>query len=69
MNDVVSILSKIVLTIIPQTSVSTYGFISMPIIVMVMVLCSILPFIFLYLLKANNKEVRVTDPWGVWFYL
>lgn len=67
MNDVVSILSKIVLTIIPQTSVSTYGFISMPIIVMVMVLCSILPFIFLYLLKANNKEVRVTDPWACGF--
>lgn len=67
MNDVVGMLSKIVLTLIPQTNESVYGLISMPLIILVMALCSILPFIFLYLLKANNKEVRVTDPWACGF--
>lgn len=67
MNDVVGMLSKIVLTLIPQTNESVHGLISMPLIILVMVLCSILPFIFLYLLKANNKEVRVTDPWACGF--
>jgi len=67
MNHVVEMLSKIVLTLIPPTSISTYGFISMPIIVMVMILCAIIPFVLLYLLKANNKEVRITDPWACGF--
>ena len=67
MNDVVEILSKIVLTLIPQTSITTYGFISMPIIIMVMLLCAIIPFVFLYLLKANNTAVRVTEPWACGF--
>lgn len=67
MNDVVGMLSKIVLTLIPQTNENVYGLISMPLIILVMALCSILPFIFLYLLKANNKEVRVTDPWACGF--
>jgi len=67
MNDVVNMLTKIVLTLIPQTNMSTYGFISMPIIIMVMLLCAILPFVFLYLLKSNNKKVRVTEPWACGF--
>lgn len=67
MSDVVAILSKIVLTLMPQTSVSTHGLISMPIIIMVMLLCSIIPFVLLYFLKANHKAVRVTDPWACGF--
>lgn len=67
MNDVVSMLTKIVLTLIPQTNLSTYGFISMPVIIMVMLLCAILPFVFLYLLKSNNTKVRVTEPWACGF--
>ena len=67
MNDVVSMLTKIVLTLIPQTNLSTYGFISMPVIIMVMILCAILPFVFLYLLKSNNTKVRVTEPWACGF--
>ncbi|KFL33840.1 MULTISPECIES: proton-conducting transporter membrane subunit [unclassified Sulfurospirillum] len=67
MSDVVGMLSKIVLTLIPQTSQSVFGLISMPIIIMIMLLCAILPFVFLYLLKANHKEVRVTEPWACGF--
>ena len=67
MNNIIDMLSKIVFTLIPQTSMSTGRLISMPIIVMVMFLCAILPFVFLYLLKANNKEVRVTEPWACGF--
>lgn len=67
MSDVVGMLSKIVLTLIPQTSQSVFGLISMPIIVMIMLLCAIIPFVFLYLLKANHKEVRVTEPWACGF--
>lgn len=67
MNDVVDILSKIVFSIIPQTSVGVYGFISMPLIVAIMLLCSVLPFVFLYFLKANNKAVRISDPWACGF--
>lgn len=67
MSDVVGMLSKIVLTLIPQTSQSVFGLISMPIIIMIMLLCAIIPFVFLYLLKANHKEVRVTEPWACGF--
>lgn len=67
MNDIVGMLTKIVLTIIPQTSAGVSGLISMPLIVAIMLLCSVLPFIFLYFLKANNKEVRVSDPWACGF--
>ncbi|WP_333803668.1 proton-conducting transporter transmembrane domain-containing protein [Sulfurospirillum sp.] len=67
MNNIVDMLSKIVLTLIPQTNVSSYELISMPIIVMVMFLCAILPFVFVYILKANNKDVRVTEPWACGF--
>ena len=67
MNDVVGMLSKIVLTLIPQTSQSVYGLISMPLIIMIMFLCAIIPFIFLYLLKANHNKVRVTEPWACGF--
>lgn len=67
MHDVVGMLSRIVYTIMPQTTASPYGFISMPIIILVLALCAILPFVFLFLLKANHKEVRVTDPWACGF--
>lgn len=67
MSDVVGMLSKIVLTLIPQTSQSVFGLISMPIIILIMLLCAIIPFVFLYLLKANHKEVRVTEPWACGF--
>lgn len=67
MNDVIGVLSKVVLTLIPQTTASAYGLISMPLIVMIMLLCSIIPFVLLYLFKANHKEVRVTEPWACGF--
>jgi len=67
MNDVVGMLSKIVLTLIPQTSQSVFGLISMPVIIMIMLLCAVVPFVFLYFLKANHKEVRVTEPWACGF--
>ena len=67
MNNIVDMLTKIVLTLMPQTNLITYGFISMPIIVMVMALCAILPFVFLFILKSNNKKVRSTDPWACGF--
>ena len=67
MNNIVEMLSKIVLTIIPQTNASTGSLISMPLIVMVMLLCSLLPFVFLYILKSNNTDVRVTEPWACGF--
>jgi len=67
MNDVIGMLTKIVLTLIPETNLNTSGFISMPMIIIVMLLCAIIPFAFLYLLRANNKKVRVTDPWACGF--
>ncbi|MDD3343203.1 MAG: proton-conducting transporter membrane subunit [Sulfurospirillaceae bacterium] len=67
MNHVVSMLSKIVLTLIPETSQNVYGLISMPIIIMIMLLCAIIPFALLYLLKSNNKDVRITEPWACGF--
>ncbi|AFL69237.1 proton-conducting transporter membrane subunit [Sulfurospirillum barnesii] len=67
MNDVIGMLSKIVFTLIPQTTTSIQGLISMPIIIMVMLLCAIIPFVLLYLLKANHKEARITDPWACGF--
>jgi len=67
MNDIVGMLSKIVLTLIPHTSATPYGFISMPLIAMVMILCAIIPFVLLYLFKANTKEARITDPWACGF--
>lgn len=67
MNNIVGMLSRIVLTLMPHTTVSPYGFISMPIIILVLALCAILPFVFLYLLKANHKAVRITDPWACGF--
>lgn len=67
MNDVIHVLSSIVLTIIPQTSQNVYGLISMPIIIMIMFFCALIPFIFLYLLKANHTKVRVTEPWACGF--
>ena len=67
MSDVIGMLSTIVLTLIPQTSQGASGFISMPLIVMVMFLCALLPFVFLYLLKANHKVARQTEPWACGF--
>ncbi|NCD11675.1 MAG: hydrogenase [Epsilonproteobacteria bacterium] len=67
MNDVIGMLSNIVFTLIPQTTTSIQGLISMPIIIMVMLLCAIIPFVLLYLLKANHKEARITDPWACGF--
>jgi len=67
MNDVIGMLSRMVLTLIPQSSQSVYGLISMPMIILIMLLCAIIPFIFLYLLKANHTKVRVTEPWACGF--
>ena len=67
MNNIVGMLSSIVRTLIPQTNTAASGLISMPIIVMVMILCAILPFVFLYLLKANHSKTRVTEPWACGF--
>jgi hydrogenase-4 component B len=67
MNDVIGMLSKIVFTLIPQTTTSIQGLISMPMIITVMLLCAIIPFVLLYLLKANHKEARITDPWACGF--
>ncbi len=67
MNDVIGMLSHMVFTLIPQTSQSVHGLISMPLLVMVMLLCALLPFFFLYLLKANHKVARQTEPWACGF--
>jgi len=67
MNNIVGMLSHIVYTLIPHTTVSPYGLISMPVIVLVLALCAIVPFVFLYLLKANHTAVRITDPWACGF--
>ena len=60
-------LSKIVLTLLPQGDLNKYGFISMPIIVIVMLLCALIPFVLFYIFKANNTKARVTDPWACGF--
>jgi hydrogenase-4 component B len=67
MHDVIGMLSTLVLTLIPQTHLDTEGFISMPLIVAVMLLCAIIPFVLFYLFQANNKEARTTDPWACGF--
>ncbi|MBE0495448.1 MAG: hydrogenase [Campylobacterales bacterium] len=67
MNDVIGMLTTLVLTLIPQTQLATEDFISMPLIILVMLLCAIIPFVLFYLFKANNKEARVTDPWACGF--
>lgn len=67
MNDVIGMLTKLVFTLIPQTQLPTEDFISMPIIVLVMLLCAIVPFVLFFIYKANNKEPRITDPWACGF--
>ncbi|MDD2382882.1 MAG: proton-conducting transporter membrane subunit [Sulfurospirillaceae bacterium] len=67
MGDVIDVLSKIVLSFIPATSFNQNEFISMPMVILVMLLCAIVPFVLLYLLKSNNKTVRITDPWACGF--
>lgn len=67
MKDIVGMLTTMIYTFIPQTSASTYGIISMPLIIMVMLLCALLPFGLIYLLKANNTKARITDPWACGF--
>ncbi|ATB70242.1 Hydrogenase-4 component B [Sulfurospirillum diekertiae] len=67
MSDVINVLSKIVLTFIPVSNVNQNEFISMPTIVLVMLLCAIVPFVLLYLLKSNNTTTRITDPWACGF--
>ncbi len=67
MGDVIDVLSKIVNPFIPNTRVDYHEFISMPMIVLVLILCTIIPFVLLYLLKSNNKTVRITDPWACGF--
>jgi hydrogenase-4 component B len=67
MNNVIEMISKIVLTLIPQADLNGYGFISMPLIVIVMLLCALIPFVLFYIFKANNTKARVTDPWACGF--
>ena len=68
MSDVIGMLAKIVLTLLPQTDVvSTHGLISMPLIISIMLLCAMIPFVLVYLLKANHTKVRVTEPWACGF--
>jgi len=67
MGDVVDVLSRIVQNYIPNTYFNQNEFISMPTIVLVMVLCAIVPFVLLYLLKSNNTPTRITEPWACGF--
>lgn len=67
MQEVITLLLGLVLPLVPLASGAPEGFISMPLIVMVMLLCAIIPFVLFYLVKANNKEARVTDPWACGF--
>ena len=67
MGDVTDMLSKLVYSFIPLSNVDHKALISMPMIVLVMVLCSAIPFVLLYLLKSNNTSVRVTEPWACGF--
>jgi hydrogenase-4 component B len=67
MNDVIGVISKIVSTVVPQTQLNSNGLISMPIIVLVMLLCAIIPFVLFYIFKSNNTKARVTDPWACGF--
>ncbi|ARU49344.1 proton-conducting transporter transmembrane domain-containing protein [Sulfurospirillum diekertiae] len=67
MSDVINILSKIVLTFIPVVGFNQNELISMPTVVLVMLLCAIVPFVLLYLLKSNNTITRITDPWACGF--
>lgn len=67
MNNIIEMISKIVLTLIPQTDLSSHSLISMPMIVIVMLLCALLPFVLFYIFKANNTKVRTTDPWACGF--
>ncbi|DAB32411.1 MAG: hydrogenase-4 component [Sulfurospirillum sp.] len=67
MNDVIKMISNIVLPLMPEATLSTHGFISMPIIILVMLSCGLIPFVLFYIFKANNKEARITDPWACGF--
>lgn len=67
MNDVITILSSIVLTFMPHATVNYHELISMPMVVFVMLICAIIPFILLYLLKSNNNPARSTEPWACGF--
>lgn len=67
MGDVIDILSKIVLTFIPASNFNQNEFISMPTVVLVMLLCAVVPFVLLFLLKSNNTTTRITDPWACGF--
>jgi len=67
MSDVIDALSKIVLSFVPSASIDPNELISMPTIILVLLLCAIVPFILLYLLKSNNNTVRLTEPWACGF--
>lgn len=67
MNNVIDVLASIVQNVLPQTYFSQDEFIFMPVVVLVMVLCAIIPFVGLYLLKSNNTSVRTTEPWACGF--
>lgn len=67
MSDIIEALAKIVLTFVPLSNTNPQEIISMPTVVLVMLLCAIVPFIFLALLKSNNHAARETEPWACGF--
>ncbi len=67
MSNVIESLSQLITHVIPSVHLNKSEFISMPLIVLVMVLCAIVPFVLLYLLKSNNAAARMTDPWACGF--
>jgi hydrogenase-4 component B len=67
MSDVIHVLSRIVLSLIPGAPFNQNDMISMPSLILVMALCAIVPFVLLYLLKSNNNAVRVSEPWACGF--
>jgi len=67
MGDVIDVLSKIVLSFIPATHFNQDEFVSIPTVVIVMLLCSMVPFVLFYLFKSNNTPSRITEPWACGF--
>lgn len=67
MGDVIDVLAAIVIQWVPDAFLNHQDFISMPLIVLVMILCAIAPFGLVYAFKANHTPPRVTEPWACGF--
>lgn len=67
MGEVVSLLSTMVASYIPTANAEDASTLSMPLVVLVMLLCAVVPFVLLYITKANHAPIRVTEPWACGF--